>query len=464
MLFRTALILSIIATQQTWALVAQENSYPSDRPRPIPVTRPELKQFIEDVKYRTPRIPLPNVSETDHEILGHQSTDYESRVKSHYLNRQQDRSKLTGRRSRQLDDMALDYGFTVELFWLVSRANNCQYCLGHQESKLLAAGRHEDRIAALDCDWSEFTDAERVAYKFAHLYTNSPHKISSSDMAFLQAFYTDQQILEMCISMSWNNAINRWKEAIGVPQRSDEGGYSRHVATDSDSSTSELIRGTYLTPTSAKFLNQRSQVAPLESASVEGASYFPVDSRPALESGDFVLEQLAIAKNRQAILPLAETSKAEVFSAQYPHIPTNVCRLLANSPGQGQRRGGQLNAALGDERLSEIMKAQIQWIVARHDRCWYVASLALKTMEDLGLSEDQIFSLDGDWSEFTPRERALFELARNLASSPVVLTGEQVQTAVELAGPEEAVRVIELVCQLSGLTRLSKAAQIPSET
>src|SRR5436190_1534753 len=74
--------------------------------------------------------------------------------------------------------MTLDYPFKVELFWIVSRTNNCQYCLGHQESKLLAAGLKEDDIAALDGDWSDATPARRAAYAFARKITYEPNQLS----------------------------------------------------------------------------------------------------------------------------------------------------------------------------------------------------------------------------------------------------------------------------------------------
>ena len=63
--------------------------------------------------------------------------------------------------------MTLDYRFKTSLFWIASRANNCQYCLGHQESKLLSAGMTEDQIAALDSDWAEFSPAEQAAFVYA---------------------------------------------------------------------------------------------------------------------------------------------------------------------------------------------------------------------------------------------------------------------------------------------------------
>ena len=38
-------------------------------PRPTPLTRPLLKQWLESVKQRTPRIPLPELSALDREAL-----------------------------------------------------------------------------------------------------------------------------------------------------------------------------------------------------------------------------------------------------------------------------------------------------------------------------------------------------------------------------------------------------------
>jgi hypothetical protein len=98
---------------------------PQESPRPTPITRPEMKRLIEDVKIRQPRIPLPELTAQNREKLGTQA-----------------------------------------------------------------------------------------------------------DIVELKKYYTDLQILEMILSMAGNNSINRWKEAIAVPQRKDEGGCSRVGRTD----------------------------------------------------------------------------------------------------------------------------------------------------------------------------------------------------------------------------------------
>jgi hypothetical protein len=44
-----------------------------------------MKQYLEDMKSRKPRIPLPELSAEDQEKLGDRATSYESRIRFHYL-------------------------------------------------------------------------------------------------------------------------------------------------------------------------------------------------------------------------------------------------------------------------------------------------------------------------------------------------------------------------------------------
>jgi hypothetical protein len=106
-------------------------------PLPVPLTRPVMKQALEDMKGRKERIPLPELTEADKETLGERASSYESRLRYHYMPYYEgqgsggsSRGNGTGGAGfgRSSDpDMGLDYAFTVELFWLVSRTNNCLY-------------------------------------------------------------------------------------------------------------------------------------------------------------------------------------------------------------------------------------------------------------------------------------------------------------------------------------------------
>ena len=125
--------LSVVAATITGRVVMGADSL--DAPRPVPLTRPEMKQALEDMKGRTPRIPLPELTETDKQKLGDRASSYESRLRYHYMPFSEGQgsgsfSRGTGGSGfgRNNDpDMTLDYGFTVELFWIASRTNNCQY-------------------------------------------------------------------------------------------------------------------------------------------------------------------------------------------------------------------------------------------------------------------------------------------------------------------------------------------------
>jgi hypothetical protein len=105
----------------------------SKSPLPVPLTRPEMKQALEDLKGRTPRFPLPELTAEDKERLGERATSYESRLRYHYSPGGVDGRTGGGGGGgagfgRENDPkMTLDYAFKTQLFWIVSRVNNCHY-------------------------------------------------------------------------------------------------------------------------------------------------------------------------------------------------------------------------------------------------------------------------------------------------------------------------------------------------
>src|SRR5687767_9580343 len=121
----------------------------SDTPKAVPATRREMKQALEALKDRTPRLPLPG---------GGEGGVNNGRMRATYLpegwgggggrggrNRQRGRDGRRGfGRFGQDPNSTMDFAFTTSLFWVVSRGNNCHYCLGHQELKLRGAGLNDD--------------------------------------------------------------------------------------------------------------------------------------------------------------------------------------------------------------------------------------------------------------------------------------------------------------------------------
>ena len=449
---------------------------PDETARPIPATRPEMKQLLEDMKSRTVRLPLPEPTAAEKEQLGDRADDYESRLRYHYLI-ESEGSAFSGRprtaatgtsptaaasrdfRRNADEKMSLSYEFKTELFWIVSRTNNCQYCLGHQEQKLSAAGLSEDRIAALDLDWEAFTPAEQAAYAWARKLTWSPHAITDADIAALRKHYTDLQILEMTISVAGNNAINRWKEGTGVAQ-------SQHGTRFFENASTTALReslpiDSFLTPTAGKFQRKRSVVAALAPDANGSSTRAVVGVPPITESRGEVEVQLATMANRTSRLPLMssqETLTAFGKAIDGATIPAWM-RLLANFPNESLRRLDSLvERPVDAEDLSSLDRARVSWVVARQDRAWYAVAHALKRLQDLGQTADQAYLLDGDLKSLSEAERAILIMARKLGTSPITLADEDVARVVQLSGPRRATQLINYVTSRAYFDRVTEAA------
>lgn len=451
-------------------------------PRPVPATRSQMKELLEDMKKRPHRIPLPELTDQEKEALGERSSNYEARLRYNYIpaaegsvfggGRPRTASATAGSPAganaprtdftRNADEnMTLTYQFKTMLFWIVSRTNNCQYCLGHQEWKLSATGMKDDDIAALDSDWSEYSKEEQAAFAYARLLTYEPHRLSDAEIDKVKQYYTPLQVLEMTMSMAGNNAINRWKEGTGIPQSAGNTFAGRSVGTAVAAEHSD----SFTTPVSERFKARISIVAPLDIVNGKPSGK-GISTRPQLETRDEVKRMLASATSRNSRLPLMELAAAESWlqdSGQDAGV-TNWVRLLANFPNEGR---GRLASLVSREKqtgdLTALQKAQLSWIIARQDRAWYAIGQTMKKLELLGQTEDQIFALDGDWRQLSDADRSLFTLARHLAASPIALTDEDAALALKLTSPQLVVQTINHVASCAYFDRVTEAAGLTLE-
>jgi len=476
MLKKSALFFSLAAM----GFSASFGDTPVKTPRPIPATRTEMKELLEDMKKRPYRIPLPELTEKEKQELGERSTNYEARLRFNYIPLAEGTVFGAGRPrtatpagapgsataprqdfTRNADEnMTLTYQFKTMLFWIVARTNNCQYCLGHQEWKLSATGMSDDAIAALDADWSSYSEAEQAAFAYARLLTYEPHRISDEEIAKVAKHYTPLQIVEMTMSMGGNNAINRWKEGIGIPQSSGNTFAGRGGAVPAAEHSD-----TFLTPTSTRFKDARSIVAPLEIFNGKPSGQ-GIMNRPQLETRDEVLVTLEKVSKRTPRLPLVDEAVAATWLKDNGQdIPvTSWVRLIANFPNEGR---GRLPSLASREKqtgdLTELQKAQLNWIIARQDRAWYAVGQAFKTLKSLGQTEDQIFALDGEWKELSAVDQALFRFAKNLAASPIASSDEDAAAALQQTSPSTVVQTVNHVASCAYFNRVTEAAGLAIE-
>ena len=323
----------------------------------------------------------------------------------------------------------------------------------------------EEEIAALDGDWWEFTPAQRAAFALARKLSLEPHRITDADIDQIRKHYTDLQILEMILSIAANNAINRWKEGVGVPQEKEATGFLKRAEKPVPADRPLPIKS-FLTPTAEAYKEKITSVAPLSKNERTGAATrHCVSTRPPLESRAEVEKMLELCRKRTPRLPLVDEAKArELLPKDWPDglLPQWI-RLLAHFPKDGKNR--ILSGRAADEKgdLKPLLKAQVSWILARQDRAWYALGEAKHRLQQLRCSDDRIYALDGDWAEFTPAERALFILARNLAAAPIVATDEDVSRALRLTAPREVVQLISYTTNRASFDRITEAAGLQLE-
>lgn len=411
----------------------------SAAPKAVPPTRPEMKKSLEDLKVRVARLPLPAMTDEELAKAGGRVAN-NGRMRALYLP-----ADLRGEFSRGGDrgaesGMTLDRNFKTMFFWIVSRGNNCHYCLGHQENKLLAGGIKEDAIAALDGDWSEFTPAERAAFAMTLKLTHEPHKVGEADVAALRKHYKDPQIVEILLTVAGNNATNRWTDSLGIP--------------------TEKAR-VYLTDTPEKYRSARSRVAPM----CDGKPGHPPE-RPALESRAEVEKRLEVARKRTPWLPLGpEEAARKTLTTGLPEGPVpQWVLLLANFPSSGLSRAKGVLALEDKGKLDRKLCAKVWWVAARHDRAWYALGRARLRLLAQGLTDDDVFALDAPDAGATAGEKAALAFTRKLTVTPALISDDDIAGLRKHYKDQEVAELVHRVTQAAFLNRVTEPAGLRLET
>lgn len=423
---------------------------PSADPKPVPATREEEKAALEAHKNARPRLPLPPSADGSRGVNNGRMRQYYLPDMGSFLGPPRgaqgaaggNRGGAQGGGANQDPAMTLDNTFKVKLFWITSRANNCYYCLGHQEHKLLGAGVSDDEIASLDSDWSRFTPAEQAAFAFTRKLAFEPYKLTAADVEEMKKHYTPTQVSEIVLTVAGFNAMNRWTDGLNIPA-DDNGNNFRQPGHEN------VDLSTFKTPTASKWAGIVSKVAPLpEKCEKASAPAWPV---PPLEDRAAVEAAVAEAKTRKAALPLADGTGP------------NWERMLMVFPRAGKSRVDGYHAAAEKGDLSPRVKAEIAWVAARTDRARYALAVARERLKALGFTDDQMFALDGSGSDLPANERVAVAFARKLTAAPATVTDMDVEGLRKLFKDKEVAEIVHQVCNAAFFDRVTEAAQLPPD-
>jgi len=408
----------------------------SDTPKPIPVARPEIKQRLEELKHRQPRLPLPELTEEERAGGEIRSIVNNGRARQYYLPAAW--SGGGGGNNRTSDPaMTLDAVTRVETFWVVCRGNNCHYCLGHQELGLASRGLSDDQIAALDVDWSQFNRREQLAFTLARKMTQTPHAMQDSDVEALREEYKDKQIVELVYTIARFNSTNRWTDSLGLPQEMARP--NRAVAFDQ--------------PTSEQFQDYVSIATPDVNA-----------RRPELESRSDVEAALSACRQRTPRVAFAGDEAVRAIAPEGTAGPLpQWAQAMAYFPATGASQVLSYAALCNEGRLPNDVKAKIAFVSARHNRSWYAVGHALDRLAALGISADAAFALTDDGEQLPAAEREALRFAAKLTLTAYAMTDADIARLRELYSDHEVAEIVYATCAANSFDRFTETLNLPLE-
>ncbi|HVJ80985.1 MAG TPA: hypothetical protein VNC50_07950, partial [Planctomycetia bacterium] len=257
-----------------------------------PRTRVDVRRSVEAQKGAKPNLPLPPEAERTRGNNGSMQRYYLPKEwQTNSFGRRGDgkndpkageakgEGKREGKRGEGRGEGRGGMGgaFNTQMFWIVSRTNDCRYCLGHQEAKLSGAGLSEEQIASLDGDWSKFAPPVKAALAYARKVTLEPHKVTAADVEELVKLHGAPGAVGIISACAGFNRMNRWTGSLNIPQDKEPMGRA------------DSLDG----PAASEYATADSVVMPKHAI-----------ARPPLESRAEVEKALAAAKSRSANVPV----------------------------------------------------------------------------------------------------------------------------------------------------------------
>ena len=412
-------------------------------------TRPEMKKRIQALKERTSRLPLP--APTEQEIASGRPLVNNGRLRSIYLPPSwqsflvpgwgsSTSNKPGGGTASLLKALEADpsYAFKTRLFWIVSRANDCRYCLGHQELKLKRVGMTDDNVASLDSRWDLFPSSEQAAMKATRKLTLTPHLFNQQDLTDLKQHYSDPEVIDIIYTISRYNAVNRWTSSTGIPQDKSFGG-EEHSELD--------------TPTSPEFTSIPSIVIPSG-----------LKPRPEWEDRDQVEVAIHKAQARKPGVELPSIQDAKKVLARHcPGVTPPVWfQAIVNLP-VALDAWGQKQAMAREGKTSPELRVLIAWVSARENRAWYATEHARTRYRASGGDEALLYSFSDLENAATPGNAEALRFARKLTSAPQIIGDDDISRLKKYFNDYEVAEIIQLTCDANAFDRFTESLNLPLE-
>jgi alkylhydroperoxidase family enzyme len=258
--------------------------------------------------------------------------------------------------------------FAGSVFWVVTKAIDCPYCMGHCEMNWEVAGldapqiAERSRLLAGD-DWSSFPPEQQRAFAFARKLTLTPAAIDAADIETLKADFGPKLALIVAFNASRYNYMTRISNGFQLTLESENVFYDYHGVTPPDRAASAAQA-----PPFVAVLSDEECWSRLPEAVRGSGQPLPVWAR-------------AVAVE----LPRTAAAMLELDYAQ-----------RAKSP------------------LDPALRAKMRWVIAHANRCAYSEAYALADLRRAGADDATIERLTAGPAAWPDDDREPLEFARLL--------------------------------------------------
>ena len=133
------------------------------------------------------------------------------------------------------------------LFWVQTRALECNYCMGHCEMLLEVAGLSKQEVAKrtrllADTDWAMFPPQEQRAYAYARKLTRAPKELTREDYLALEKDFGPRRAMSIFIWLCRGLYMTRISDGFQLPlERENVFGPSEPVQDDTSKSATTTV-------------------------------------------------------------------------------------------------------------------------------------------------------------------------------------------------------------------------------
>ena len=106
---------------------------------------------------------------------------------------------------------------------VVSRLNECDYCVAHHKPFLAVEGISPDGIDAV-MEWQnhpELTEVDKLVVEYTIAAWTHPHRLREKLFDRLRAHFTEAQIVELTLRLTLCGFFNKFNDALGIEEEAE---------------------------------------------------------------------------------------------------------------------------------------------------------------------------------------------------------------------------------------------------